>query len=74
MQRLAFVAWMSVLGLLTMIAIAVGMDVPLLYSDEELLDTIVSVFEPAKASIPGNSFAAPGPGNAGGPLAGPSEN
>jgi AcrR family transcriptional regulator len=38
------VAWMSVLGLLTMIAIAEGMDDPLLYSDEELLDTIVSVF------------------------------
>jgi hypothetical protein len=35
---------MSVLGLLTMIAIAEGMDDPLLYSDEELLDTIVSVF------------------------------
>ena len=43
-RRLGFVAWMSVLGLLTMIAIAEGMDDPLLYSDEELLDTIVSVF------------------------------
>jgi AcrR family transcriptional regulator len=41
------VAWMSVLGLLTMIAIAEGMDDPLLYSDEELLDTIVSVFSRA---------------------------
>lgn len=47
MRRLAFVAWMSVLGLLTMIAIAEGMDDPLLYSDEELLDTIVSAFEHA---------------------------
>lgn len=45
MRRLAFVAWMSVLGLLTMIAIAEGMDDPLLYSDEELLDTITSSFE-----------------------------
>ncbi|MDX1488741.1 MAG: TetR/AcrR family transcriptional regulator [Acidiferrobacterales bacterium] len=45
MRRLAFAAWMSALGLLTMIAIAEGMDDPLLYSDEELLDTIVSVFE-----------------------------
>ena len=45
MRRLAFVAWMSALGLLTMIAIAEGMDDPLLYSDDELLDTIVSVFE-----------------------------
>jgi len=45
MRRLAFVAWMSVLGLLTMIAIADGMEDPLLYPDEELLDTIVSVFE-----------------------------
>lgn len=44
-RRLAFVAWMSVLGLLTMIAIAEGMDDPLLYPDEELLDTITSVFE-----------------------------
>jgi AcrR family transcriptional regulator len=47
MRRLAFVAWMSVLGLLTMTAIAEGMDDPLLYPDEELLDTIVSVFEQA---------------------------
>ena len=38
---------MSVLGLLTMIAIAEGTDDPLLYPDEELLDTIVSVFEHA---------------------------
>ena len=45
MRRLAFVAWMSVLGLLTMIAIAEGMDDPLLYPDEELLDTITSVFD-----------------------------
>ena len=45
MRRLAFVAWMSVLGLLTMIAIAEGMDDPLLYPDEELLDTITSSFE-----------------------------
>lgn len=48
MRRLAYVAWTSVLGLLTMIAISEGMDDPLLYSDEELLDTIVSAFEPAK--------------------------
>jgi AcrR family transcriptional regulator len=45
MRRLAFVAWMSVLGLLTMIAIAEGMHDPLLYPDEELLDTITSLFE-----------------------------
>ncbi len=50
LRRVAFVAWMSVLGLLTMIAIAEGMDDPLLYPDEELLDTIVSVFEPATQS------------------------
>jgi AcrR family transcriptional regulator len=47
LRRVAFVAWMSVLGLLTMIAIAEGMDDPLLYPDEELLDTMVSVFEQA---------------------------
>lgn len=47
MRRLAFVAWTSVLGMLTMIAIAEGMNDPLLYPDEELLDTIVSVFEDA---------------------------
>ena len=46
-RRLAFVAWMSVLGLLTMIAIADGVGDPLLYADEEMLDTIVSVFEHA---------------------------
>ena len=50
MRRLAFVAWMSVLGLLTMIAIAEGMDDPLLYPDEELLETIVSVFDNAVPS------------------------
>ena len=50
MRRLAFVAWMSVLGLLTMIAIAEGMDDPLLYPDEELLDTITSAFEQANAT------------------------
>lgn len=50
MRRLAFVAWMSVLGLLTMIAIAEGMDDPLLYPDEELLDTITSVFDQATLS------------------------
>lgn len=50
MRRLAFVAWMSVLGLLTMIAIAEGMDDPLLYPDKELLETIVSVFEKATPS------------------------
>jgi len=51
MRRLAFVAWMSVLGILTMIAIADGMDDPLLYSDDELLDTIVSVFEHATPAV-----------------------
>ena len=51
MRRLAFVAWMSVLGLLTMIAISEGMDDPLLYPDEELLDTIVSVFEQAISPV-----------------------
>ena len=50
MRRLAFVAWMSVLGLLTMLAIAEGMDDPLLHSDEELLETILSVFENARQS------------------------
>lgn len=50
MRRLAFVAWISVLGLLTMIAIAEGMDDPLLYPDEELLETIMSVFENAMPS------------------------
>lgn len=50
MRRLAFVAWTSVLGLLTMIAIAEGMDDPLLYPDEELLDTITSVFDQATLS------------------------
>lgn len=51
MRRLAFVAWMSVLGLLTMIAISDGMNDPLLYPDEELLDTIVSVFEHATPAV-----------------------
>ena len=50
MRRLAFVAWTSVLGLLTMVAIAEGMDDPLLYPDEELLDTITSIFDQATPS------------------------
>ena len=50
MRRLAFVAWTSVLGLLTMIAIAEGMDDPLRHSDEELLETLMSVYENATPS------------------------
>ena len=45
MRRLAFVAWTSALGLLTMIAIAEGTGDPLRYTDDDLLDTLVAVFE-----------------------------
>jgi len=47
LRRLAFVAWMSTLGVLNMIAITAGMGDPLRYTDEELIDTLVSVYEAA---------------------------
>jgi AcrR family transcriptional regulator len=47
LRRLAFVAWTSALGLVTMLSVADAVDDPLLHSDEELLGTLATVFDGA---------------------------
>ena len=47
LRRLAFTAWTSVLGLLTMLSVADVLDDPLIHSDEELLETLAGVFDGA---------------------------
>jgi len=47
MRKLAFTAWISALGLVTMLGVADAVDDPLLHSDEDLLDTLASVFDGA---------------------------
>lgn len=49
MRRLAFAAWTSALGLLTMLSVADAVEDPLVHTDEELLETLVSVFDGASA-------------------------
>lgn len=44
LRRLAYTAWTSALGLVTMLGIADALDDPLLHSDEDLLDTLSAVF------------------------------
>jgi AcrR family transcriptional regulator len=44
-RRLAFVAWTSALGLVTMLGIADATHDPLLHSDEVLVDTLAKVFD-----------------------------
>jgi AcrR family transcriptional regulator len=44
LRRLAFTAWTSVLGLMTMLSVADATGDPLTHSDEDLLDTLVAVF------------------------------
>jgi AcrR family transcriptional regulator len=44
-RRLAFIAWTSALGLLTMLSIADANQDPLVHSDEELLETLAGVFD-----------------------------
>ena len=50
LRRLAYTAWTSVLGLVTMLGVADALDDPLLHSDQELLDTLTSVFGAAADS------------------------
>jgi AcrR family transcriptional regulator len=45
LRRLAFTAWTSALGLLTMLSIGDALDDPLLHTDEDLLDTLARVFD-----------------------------
>ncbi len=47
LRQLAFVAWTSALGLLTMLGIAEANDDPLIHSDEALLAALSSVFDNA---------------------------
>jgi AcrR family transcriptional regulator len=47
MRQLAFTAWTSALGLLTMLSIADANQDPLVHSDQELLETLASVFDSA---------------------------
>jgi AcrR family transcriptional regulator len=49
LRQLAFVAWTSALGLLTMLSVADAADDPLIHSDADLLDTLVRVFGEAQA-------------------------
>jgi len=48
-RQLAFVAWTSALGLLTMLGIADANDDPLIHSDEALLGTLSKVFDSVSA-------------------------
>ncbi|RLA27164.1 MAG: hypothetical protein DRQ63_06520 [Gammaproteobacteria bacterium] len=47
MRKLAFTAWVSALGLVTMLGVADAVNDPLVHSDEDLLDTMSSVFDGA---------------------------
>ncbi len=47
MRQLAFAAWLSALGLLTMLGVAEAVDDPLVHSDEDLLSTLSNVFNAA---------------------------
>lgn len=44
-RTLAFTAWTSALGLLTMLSVADATNDPLVHTDKELLDTLVGLFE-----------------------------
>jgi len=50
LRRLAYVAWTSALGLVTMLGVADAVDDPLLHSDEDLLKTLSTVFDQAAIS------------------------
>jgi AcrR family transcriptional regulator len=44
LRRLAFTAWTSALGLMTMLGIADALNDPLVHTDEDLIDTLTEVF------------------------------
>jgi len=50
MRRLAFVAWTSALGLVTMLSVAEAVGDPLVHKDEALLDTLANVFDQSVTS------------------------
>lgn len=47
-RRLAYSAWLSALGMMTMLSVADAAQDPLIYSDKELLDTLGAVFGKAQ--------------------------
>jgi len=47
LRKLAFTAWVSALGLVTMLGVADAVNDPLLHSDEDLLDAMSTVFDDA---------------------------
>jgi AcrR family transcriptional regulator len=49
MRQLAFSAWVSALGLMTMLGVADSTNDPLVHADEDLLNTLSSVFDDAAA-------------------------
>jgi len=58
MRRLAFSAWLSALGLMTMLGVAESAQDPLIYSDKELVDTLTRVYDDAhNADAPPGSIA-----------------
>lgn len=50
MRELAFTAWLSALGLVTMLGVADAVNDPLVHSDEDLLEAMSSVFDAAAIS------------------------
>lgn len=50
-RRLAFTAWTSALGLVTMLSVAAAAQDPLRHADSELLDTLCGIYEKAALSL-----------------------
>jgi len=50
-RRLAFSAWLSALGLMTMRGLTEAMEDPLIHTDEELIDTLAGAFNDAAAKL-----------------------
>jgi AcrR family transcriptional regulator len=51
LRQLAFTAWLSALGLMTMLGVAEALDDPLIHSDEDLLSTLSDVFDSAAKGL-----------------------
>jgi hypothetical protein len=51
MRQLAFTAWLSALGLMTMLGVADAVKDPLIHSDEDLLDTLSNTFDGAAKGL-----------------------
>lgn len=51
LRRLAFTAWTSALGLVTILGVTDALDDPLVHSDEDLLATLAATFDGAAARL-----------------------